>query len=610
MHDACDDDMKALTEQRDGFRPRRKNVVSGDDGGIDTSESEEAPLLESNDDEKDDRDLPLSRVLASSLPLLALSAAACFKLGLRRLSDDVLVASIRSFVQLTLLGAILTPVFAAKEHSRLGTLSYVLLFMLPLAAYEATARSPLTYRGAYLAALAGLSSGVFTCLMFAIFFVVRSKPWYKPHVVIPLAGMLISNALSGTALALSELLNDLHNRSEKIDLLLAMGATPLEATSSTLSSVLSKALVPTLNSMNVIGLVSIPGMMTGQVLSGASPVRAARYQIMIMYLIAASTGLSAGVTLAVAIQNLFDARGVYQVNDIVANEAPGVSQLLSWAWLGQRTVTEETSGQKYSRVDLLSVGTLSPMEIRSEYCKASSNASTAPLLELNVSGTLALNRSFSALLTLRRGEITCLLGASGIGKSTFLRSLAELSSVGTVEGGLSTIRFLGIDRDKYSPTAWRKRILYVPQTRASALSGSPIELVRDVQHLRIRRTEAGRRVASGNMMEKTILKYLRDWGINDPLAAIKRKWTDLSGGEAQRVLLSIAFATEPDILLLDEPTSALDETSKGYVETSLRSLKQACAVVVVTHEEDQAVRLGATRWRAETIERSNSEGQC
>lgn len=209
-----------------------------------------------------ENDLPLSRVLLASLPLLFLTVVASTKLGLHKLSGDIVIAAIRTLVQLSCLALILTPIFHSKNHSRLFTSSYVFLFMLPLAAYEATARSNLTYPGFYTNSLAGLAIGVVVTLSLAVFGVVRASP--SPRVVIPLGGMLISNALSGMSLASSELLAELHNRSERIDVLLAFGATPWEATWPAISSVLGKALVPTVNSMNVIGLVAIPGMMTGQ----------------------------------------------------------------------------------------------------------------------------------------------------------------------------------------------------------------------------------------------------------------------------------------------------------------------------------------------------------
>mmetsp|Transcript_27189 Transcript_27189/g.59483 ORF Transcript_27189/g.59483 Transcript_27189/m.59483 type:complete len:586 (+) Transcript_27189:83-1840(+) len=530
-------------------------------------------------------DLSFRRILVSFLPLLLLLIFASLQHGLHRLAGDVLIASVRTFVQLTCLGAVLTPVFGAKEHSRLGTCSYILIFMLPLAAYEATARSPLTYPGAYLAASAGLATGVIASLSMAIFVVVKPCPWYCPRVVIPLGGMLISNALSGTALAASEMLNEFQNRSERIDLLLAFGATPWEATRSSIASVLSKALMPTVNSMNVIGLVAIPGMMTGQVLGGASPVRAARYQIMIMYLIAASTWLSAGVTTVLTVDSLFDNRGVYLADAIVTNDAPGVSQLLTGGWLQSHgRITGENMESESEDVATTSLlANASPVHLRAEAPLPLSNAT--PLFELHTSGTLGLERPFFASITLREGEKACLLGKSGIGKSSIIRSMAELSSIASFGGDL-TIRLHGVNRYAYAPQEWRKRVMYVPTV--AALPGSPAELLGVLGKLKANKRRKGDRFDA-------VLTYLRQWGMDDPESAMEQLFSDLSGGEAQRVLLAISFACDSDVLLLDEPTSSLDASTKGLVEETILGLERT--ILLVTHDEEQSLRLGASRWR-------------
>ena len=148
-----------------------------------------------------ENDLSFSRVLLASLPLLFLTSVASTKLGLHKLSGDIIIAAIRTLVQLSCLALILTPIFHSRNHSRLFTCSYVLLFMLPLAAYEATARSNLTYPGFYTNSLMGLAVGVIVTLSLAVSGVVKAEPWYSPRVVIPLGGMLISNALSGMSLA-------------------------------------------------------------------------------------------------------------------------------------------------------------------------------------------------------------------------------------------------------------------------------------------------------------------------------------------------------------------------------------------------------------------------
>ena len=539
-----------------------------------------------------ENDLSLSRVLLASLPLLFLTAVASTKLGLHKLSGNIVIAAIRTLVQLSCLALILTPIFHSRNHSRLFTCSYVLLFMLPLAAYEATARSNLTYPGFYTNCLMGLAVGVIVTLSLAVFGVVKAEPWYSPRVVIPLGGMLISNALSGMSLASSELLEELHNRSERIDVLLAFGATHWEATWMAISSVLSKALVPTVNSMNVIGLVAIPGMMTGQVLSGASPVRAARYQIMVMYLIAACTFLATAVTTFLIVKALFDGRGVYRTNFVAKNDSPGVSQLLSLggAWL---TLSNKVITTRQDASDMGGTEKLSTIELRGEAMAAPHpNSNQTPVLEADFFGSIANGQPFTASISLQQGEIACLLGTSGIGKSTMMRSIAELSS-SFQEEVMTKIQLNGIERKSHAPTEWRRNVLYIPQGVSSTLIGSPKDLIAELLQLKSHRNK-NKNTDARNATER-VATYLRDWGILDPDFAMGQPWSDLSGGESQRLLLAIALMLDSEIILIDEGLGGLDEATKFQVEATIKRLRRT--VLMVTHDEDQATRICSSKWR-------------
>ena len=539
----------------------------------------------------DNGDIPIGRVALAFAQLLILAVYG-FGLGLGSISEDVLVASFRTFLQLTVLAAILTSVFASKTHSSFVTLAYLLFFMLPLAAYEATARSQLTHDGAYLAALVGLASGVILSLLFTVLVVVRPEPLCSPRIVIPLGGMLISNSLSGTALAVSDLLDALKGQAGRIDVLLAMGATPLEATSLDLAAALARGLVPHLNSMNVIGLVAIPGMMTGQIIAGGSPGRAVRYQMMIMYMVAASTGISSGMTLAMTIGQLFNSRGVFLTNEIVPNKALRVSQFISGEWTNHLNLMQ-TKRLEDENAALKNSEDQSPLALRAVHI-APNEANV--MLDIRTTGTLAQGRRFNADISLRRGEISCLFGSSGIGKSTLLRAVAELSSMGAIDGLTPLVLLNGVERHQYEPSEWRRRVMYVPQNKASELQGTPIELLTSVNGLATRRADPTSEAA----ITRTVLNYLNEWDIPDPQGMLERSWGDMSGGEAQRVLLAISFSSESEVMLLDEPTSSLDERTKTKVEASLLSLGRA--VLMVTHEEDQAVRLGASRFQLAPID--------
>ena len=535
-----------------------------------------------------ENDLPLGRVLLASLPLLFLTAGASTKLGLHKLSGDIAIAATRTLVQLSCLALILTPIFHSRNHSRLFTCSYVFFFMLPLAAYEATARSNLTYPGFYTNTLVGLAVGVIVTLSLAVFGVVRAAPWYSPKVVIPLGGMLISNALSGMSLASSELLEQLHNRSERIDVLLAFGATHWEATWMAISSVLGKALVPTVNSMNVIGLVAIPGMMTGQVLSGASPVRAARYQIMVMYLIAACTFLATAVTTFLIVETLFDGRGIYRTNAVAKNDSPGVSQLLSsagaWLTLSNRAIATQQAASSMGGTEKLST-----IELRSEaMAELHPTSDETPIFEAELFGSIANGQPLTASISLQRGEVACLLGTSGIGKSTLMRSIVELSS-SFREEVTTKIQLKGIERKSHGPTEWRRNVLYIPQGGSSTLIGTPKDFIAELLQLK------SHKITDASHATERVATYLREWGMLDPEFALGQPWSDLSGGESQRLLLAIALMLNSEVILIDEGLSGLDEATKLLVEATIKRLGRT--FLITTHDEDQATRICSSRWR-------------
>jgi putative ABC transport system permease protein len=134
--------------------------------------------------------------------------------------------------------------------------------------------------------------------------------------VIPLLGMVLGNSLTGVSLAMDSLLTDLDEHKDRIEMELSLGASRWEAARDPLSEAVRRGMIPILNSMTVVGIVSLPGMMTGQILEGASPLSAVKYQIVVMFMLAASTSLgSMGVALFVY-RRLFDDRHQLRVERI------------------------------------------------------------------------------------------------------------------------------------------------------------------------------------------------------------------------------------------------------------------------------------------------------
>jgi putative ABC transport system permease protein len=119
---------------------------------------------------------------------------------------------------------------------------------------------------------------------------VRPHPWYDPRFAIPLLGMILGNTMSGVSLGLQTLTTTAARERSAIEARLALGATRWEALSTVMRQSLRSGLIPIVNAMSATGLVSLPGMMTGQILAGIPPEEAVKYQLLIMFLIAGATG--------------------------------------------------------------------------------------------------------------------------------------------------------------------------------------------------------------------------------------------------------------------------------------------------------------------------------
>jgi putative ABC transport system permease protein len=229
----------------------------------------------------------LDLVAASGLVLLAVGLSRWQRLGL---TGSLIVGAIRAVVQLALVGYVLVYIFAIDQWWLvLGALT----IMLAVAAREAVRRQedrPLRLYG--MTGLALLVGSGFT-LFYVSLVVVRIEPWYNPRYLIPLFGMIVGNAMNAAALAHERLAAELRSRRGEVEAYLALGATAARASRGPTRSALRAALIPTVNSLMVVGLVALPGMMTGQILAGVSPLLAIRYQIVVMFMLASAVAVSA-----------------------------------------------------------------------------------------------------------------------------------------------------------------------------------------------------------------------------------------------------------------------------------------------------------------------------
>ena len=133
-------------------------------------------------------------------------------------------------------------------------------------------------------------------------------PWFHPQFTVPLTGMILGNTLNGISLGLNHLQSELTQNRGEVEMLLTLGATRWEAAKSSITEALRTGMIPIINTMMVVGIVSLPGMMTGQLLAGAPPIEAVKYQVVIMFLIAAGTALGTLGVVLLAYRRVFNKR--------------------------------------------------------------------------------------------------------------------------------------------------------------------------------------------------------------------------------------------------------------------------------------------------------------
>lgn len=244
-----------------------------------------------------------------------LSVAALLVLGLAALSwrlrlgveRQLLIAATRSILQLLLLGLVLKALFQQSNPLLIALLT---LFMLGMAGYEVMARQKRRFSGAWGMGIGTLSMFVssFSITFLALQLVIQVEPWYTPQYLIPLLGMMLGNTMSGMAIGLDNLTQNAWRQRGNIEAKLLLGWDWDNAISDIRHDALRSGLIPIINAMAAAGVVSLPGMMTGQILAGSPPLEAAKYQIMILLLIAAGTGLGSIVAIWVGSRRLFDQR--------------------------------------------------------------------------------------------------------------------------------------------------------------------------------------------------------------------------------------------------------------------------------------------------------------
>jgi len=211
-------------------------------------------------------------------------------------------AAVRTIVQLLAIGYVLGWVFS---HPHWFIVLPLMIAMTLIAGFSGAQRGARTYAGQRIDSILSIWAGSWLVAAVGLFAVIRIHPWYEPQYAIPILGMILGNTLTGVSLGIERMTEELTARRDRVEMALALGATRWEAAQGAAREAVRAGMIPTLNQMAVVGVVSLPGMMTGQVLAGQSPLQAVRYQIVIMFLIAASSALGTVGAVLLTYRRLF-----------------------------------------------------------------------------------------------------------------------------------------------------------------------------------------------------------------------------------------------------------------------------------------------------------------
>lgn len=241
----------------------------------------------------------LQLVLSVILVLITGLVSAFMRLGLFR---SLLWGTIRAFLQLTIIGYALTFIFTLNK---LYVIIPILLLMAFVASREASRRVDKAPESPLLISFLSLTASTFIVGLIVVMLIIAPEPLYSARVMIPIFGMILGNSMNGIALALDRMYSEIHAHIDEIEELLALGASPWEAVQDYMKAAIKSGMTPTINSLMVVGLVSLPGMMTGQILAGMDPQNAVRYQFVVLIMIAAAVAIGCLLIVLLSYRKLF-----------------------------------------------------------------------------------------------------------------------------------------------------------------------------------------------------------------------------------------------------------------------------------------------------------------
>lgn len=205
-----------------------------------------------------------------------------------RLERDLLIGTVRTFVQLCLLGYALKVIF---NLDRAWLVLSVFGFMIFFAAVTIRSRIQEKQISFFWPVFISMLVSFALVSYMVTGVVIGVTPWWTPRYFLPLGGMVIGNSMNAIAVALERLLGELRSKRQEVEMKLSLGASYQEASQEMVRHAVRAGMIPSINSMMAVGVVFIPGMMTGQIVAGADPLMAIRYQIVVMVMLVGSTAI-------------------------------------------------------------------------------------------------------------------------------------------------------------------------------------------------------------------------------------------------------------------------------------------------------------------------------
>jgi putative ABC transport system permease protein len=491
-------------------------------------------------------------IAISMIPLMAVAwASSCMGLDIE---SPILVGTARTFIQLSILGFILDPIFVWGVDLWWVVLGYCCL-MIVLASYEASVRSRYYLEGQFWMVLAPMTVMIFAVGGFAFCVVLQPEPRWDPQYVIPIVGMLLGNCINGISLAMNSILTSFVESSREIELLLSFGANSYEATSRLFREAVRTGAMPQLNGMAIIGIISIPGMMTGQILGGTTVMQAARYQILITYYIALCSFGTTLMMMFLTLQVCFDSRTVLRTDLLHKREKkPTFLDLVKSIFVRIGSICR--SGKRHAndwRSHSISITAasdeltflISPKKGLSVSSAMRTNIKSPVMRVENLSygfdsmvddeGAAGTSKNGSdpqfrilfenVSFDLFPGGTAFVSGPSGVGKSSVLRILAGLTvadSDGITLSGKSQKSYVNV-------SLWRSQIRYVPQTKVD-IPGTPMDLMVKISSFKVWKMPMEGEALSLSQLSCASKDLIRSWGMNTNL--LDSDWKILSGGES------------------------------------------------------------------------------